>query len=514
MGAVAAVAVAAAAAEVQNGLDGIGIGWRPEISGVVGDLPGLGFCEVIAESLDPSAPPRAVTELRERGVTVVPHGVRLSLGSAAPVDRARVTHLAACAAAVGAPLASEHIAFVRAGGQEAGHLLPVPRSRAALNALAANIGRIQAELDVPLALEPIAALFDWPDDEYTEADFLTALLDRTGALLLLDVANVHANARNRGTDPVAALDALPLDRIAYVHIAGGAVIDGLYHDTHTHAVPEAVLDLLTAVRDRLPASPPVMLERDGRYPPAATLRAEFDAIASASRGVRARESGSECARIGGWECASRGMPNAGSGSTTAPTAFATVTATTAPAVASPLSASRTAAGRVAPVDVRGAQHPGPRHPGSAEPAHASSAGSRLSADQAGLIATLVAGAPEPAGFDGRRLDATRRALLRKRAGEVATVWPLLAASLRPDWPRMFVEHAAGHPPLGALRDGWDLARALRSRGLLPGGAVGELAERDADMRYDGTGAPRPRGRIARHLRRLRRRAAPARASRR
>ena len=26
---------------------------------------------------------------------------------------------------------------------------------------------VQAELDVPLALEPIAALFDWPDDEYT-----------------------------------------------------------------------------------------------------------------------------------------------------------------------------------------------------------------------------------------------------------------------------------------------------------------------------------------------------------
>ena len=98
---------------------------------------------------------------------------------------------------------------------------------------------------MPLALEPIASLFDWPDDELTEADFLTEILDRTGALLLLDVANVYANARNRGDDPLALLDKLPLDRVAYVHVAGGAEHEGLYHDTHTDAIPPEVLDLVT-----------------------------------------------------------------------------------------------------------------------------------------------------------------------------------------------------------------------------------------------------------------------------
>ncbi|GEL19704.1 multinuclear nonheme iron-dependent oxidase [Pseudonocardia asaccharolytica] len=42
------------------------------------------------------------------------------------------------------------------------------------------------------------------------SSFVTELLERTDALLLFDVANVYANARNRGTDPVAVLDALPL----------------------------------------------------------------------------------------------------------------------------------------------------------------------------------------------------------------------------------------------------------------------------------------------------------------
>ncbi len=274
---VAAVAGAAAVAD----LAGAGIGWRPEIAGVVAGLPGLGFCEVIAESLAPAGPPRGVVDLRERGVAVIPHGVRLSLGGTDPVEAARVTHLAACAEAVGAPLVSEHVSFVRAGGRDAGHLLPLPRTREALDALTANVRRTQAELGVPLALEPIAALFDWPEDEYSEPDFLTELLDRTGTLLLLDVANVYANARNRGHDPRAVIDRMPLDRVAYLHMAGGAEHDGLYHDTHTDPVPRDVLALLDHTLSRMPAPPPVMLERDGRYPPAAELETEFAALAAA-----------------------------------------------------------------------------------------------------------------------------------------------------------------------------------------------------------------------------------------
>jgi uncharacterized protein (UPF0276 family) len=261
---------------------GVGIGWRPEISGFVAELPGLRFTEVIAESVPVTGPlPEQLTALRDRGVAVVPHGVRLSLGGADPVDPARVRHLATAAERLGAPLVSEHIAFVRAGGLEAGHLLPLPRSREAVDAVVANVTRAQAELPVPLALEPIAALFEWPDDELTEAEFLTEILDRTGARLLLDVANVYANARNRGTDPADLLDALPLDRVAYVHVAGGAEHDGIYHDTHAHAVPEPVLDLVAALctRHRPPA---LMLERDGAYPPASSLRTELDAIAAAS----------------------------------------------------------------------------------------------------------------------------------------------------------------------------------------------------------------------------------------
>ena len=116
----------------------------------------------------------------------------------------------------------------------------------------------------------------------------------------------------------------------------------------------------------------------------------------------------------------------------------------------------------------------------------------LAARQAELVAALTAGAPPPPGFDPRRFGAARTALLRKRAGEVARQWPLLAAGHGAAWPRTFAAWAATRPTAGSLRDGWDLARDQGAAGTLPPLAAAELAAREAAWHYDGTGAPRPR----------------------
>ncbi|MGC4851727.1 hypothetical protein ACLQ3F_31230 [Micromonospora sp. DT15] len=116
----------------------------------------------------------------------------------------------------------------------------------------------------------------------------------------------------------------------------------------------------------------------------------------------------------------------------------------------------------------------------------------LAERQAELVAALVAGGEPPAGFAPGPLAATRAALLRKRAGEVARHWPLLAAGLGARWSTTFAEWAARRPTAGSLRDGWDLARALRAQQALPPAAAEELAVREARLRYDGLRAPRPR----------------------
>jgi hypothetical protein len=116
----------------------------------------------------------------------------------------------------------------------------------------------------------------------------------------------------------------------------------------------------------------------------------------------------------------------------------------------------------------------------------------LATRQAELVEALTRGKPVPHGFDAFKVDAARVALLRKRAGEVARQWPMLAAGLGDRWTASFSSWAAARATQGSLRDGWDFARDLSGRGELPAIAGPELAEREARWSYDGSSAPRTR----------------------
>ncbi|MEU6672804.1 DUF692 domain-containing protein [Streptomyces sp. NPDC046925] len=387
---------------------GTGIGWRPEIADAVERMPGIDWVEAVAENLCPGHLPDSLLRLRERGVTVVPHGVSLGLGDAGRPDETRLAALAERAQALGSPLVTEHIAFVRAGGPatasqplEAGHLLPVPRTRDALDVLCENVRIAQDALPVPLAVENIAALISWPGEEMTEGQFLYELVERTGVRLLIDVANLHTNHVNRGEDPAKALDELPVEAIAYVHVAGGFERDGVWHDSHAHPVPEPVLAILADLASRV-TPPGVLLERDENFPAPQELERELDAIRET---VRA------------------GAPASGESATG-----------TAPAAAAP-------AARPSPV-------PDPTR-------------QRLALAQTSLLSALVAGTPAPEGFDRARLAVQSRALAGKRADVVAKVAPELPEILGKSYRARFLSYAQARPMSGGYRrDALDFAERL------------------------------------------------------
>ncbi|MDO0937420.1 DUF692 domain-containing protein [Streptomyces sp. DG2A-72] len=391
---------------------GTGIGWRPEIADAVERMPGIDWVEAVAENVCPGHLPESLRRLRERGVTVIPHGVSLGLGGADRPDETRLTALAERAEALDSPLVTEHIAFVRAGGPltasprlEAGHLLPVPRTRDALDVLCENIRVAQDALPVPLAVENIAALIAWPGEEMTEGQFLYDLADRTGVRLLIDVANLHTNHVNRAEDPAKSLAELPLEAIAYVHVAGGFERDGVWHDSHAHPVPDAVLDILTDLASRV--SPPgVLLERDENFPEPAELERELGAIRGAlEKGRAAREA---------------------------------------------TAGRRTASPQHSPVE---------------PPADTTTARQRLALAQTALLSALVAGTPVPEGFDRVRLGVQARALAGKRADVVAKVAPELPHILGQAYRPAFLAYAQGHPMTGGYRqDALDFAGHVLSAG--------------------------------------------------
>ncbi|WP_333761646.1 DUF692 domain-containing protein [Streptomyces sp. IBSBF 2390] len=447
---------------------GTGIGWRPEIADAVERMPGIDWVEAVAENLCPGHLPESLRRLRERGVTVVPHGVSLGLGGADRPDEGRLTALAERAEALGAPLVTEHIAFVRAGGAltasprlEAGHLLPVPRTRDALDVLCENVRIAQEALPVPLAVENIAALFSWPGEELTEGQFLSELVERTGVRLLIDVANLHTNHVNRGEDPAQALAALPLEAIAYVHVAGGFERDGVWHDSHAHPVPAPVLDLLTDLASRV-APPGVLLERDENFPEPAELERELTAIGDAVGEGRAR-------------AADGRAPAAG------PPAGPAGSAAAGPADGGVAVLTRTA------TEVRARE----------------ATRERLGVAQAAVLSALVAGTPVPEGFDRVRMGVQARALAAKRAGVVARVAPELPEILGAGYRPAFLEYARTRPMSGGYRrDALDFAGHLL-RTAPPAGAAARRELRNWWLDRAGP-APRPRGPVARARALLRR----------
>ena len=258
-----------------------GVGWRPELALAIARREQLDFVEIVADDFfDSSHLPLALLEVVSRGVEVIPHCISLSLGGAEAVDRQTVRKLDRVASIAKSSQVSDHLTFVRAGGIDSGHLLPVAYTGDEVEILVENIIETKKELHVPLALENIANLFTWPGAEYSEAEFFAKVLRAADVRMLLDISNLYANSQNHNFDPVEYLKALPLDRLSYVHVAGGTIKNGLYHDTHAHSIPEGALDLLRELA-KLTVIPAVMLERDGNFPREDELYAELDAIREA-----------------------------------------------------------------------------------------------------------------------------------------------------------------------------------------------------------------------------------------
>lgn len=256
----------------------LGIGWRPEMALAIARRNDLKFVEIVAENyLGKNGLPQPLRDLRADGVAIIPHCISLSPGGAERPDGAKVRRINELALECGAPLVSDHLCFVRAKGLESGHLLPVPRSRESLRVVIDNVRFIKDNLTVPFALENIASICDWNTSEMDEASFFAEVLEQTDSLMLLDVANLYANAINHKFDAVRYLERLPLHRIAYVHVAGGVFRNEFYHDTHAHQVIEGVYALLQELCD-MAVVPRVMLERDDHFPSADQLNAELDHI--------------------------------------------------------------------------------------------------------------------------------------------------------------------------------------------------------------------------------------------
>jgi uncharacterized protein (UPF0276 family) len=262
--------------------DRVGIGWRPELAlGILANLDRIQVIEVIADDFfDGNKRARRSLETLAAQVPITLHGVSLGLASAVPVNKKRLDKMSRLVDELSPLFWSEHLAFVRGGGLEIGHLAAPPRTADTISGTLANLDRAASAAGCAPLIENVATLIDPPGSEMDEASWVSEIVSGAASDLLLDLHNLYANSVNFGFDPLDYIERLPADCIRAIHIAGGKWIGRPGRermlDDHCHAVPHPVYDLLAAVAARAPRDLTVVLERDGNYPSIESLLGELD----------------------------------------------------------------------------------------------------------------------------------------------------------------------------------------------------------------------------------------------
>jgi len=207
------------------------------------------------------------------------HGLSLSLGSPEELDWDFIGELKSFLDINQVSIYSEHLSYTKSKNAHLYDLLPIPFRQDAIDHVVDRIRRVQDKLERPLAIEnvsyytPVAA-------EMSEIEFVSEIVDRADCSLLLDVNNVYVNAFNHNYDAKEFIGKLPLERVAYIHMAGHEQVEpDLIIDTHGQPIIDPVYELFEWTIQKMDPVP-VLLERDYNFEDLEQIQGELTQIKS------------------------------------------------------------------------------------------------------------------------------------------------------------------------------------------------------------------------------------------
>lgn len=289
-------------------LQGAGLGYRRDLADDFLNLSSnnaIQFMEVAPENwVKMGGAARYKFDQAAERYPLAVHGLSLSLGGQAPLDRELLKNTKALMTQYNSTFFSEHLSYCECDGHLY-DLLPMPFTEEAVKHVAQRIRYVQDFLGLQISLENTSYYLHSPTSTMNEVEFLNAIAQEADCGIHLDVNNIYVNGVNHGLlDPYVFLDQVDVKRVNYIHIAGhdeehsaAQVVEdlegesfnkikGAYRhlpelliDTHGEAVKGTVWDLLEYAYQRLPVIPPTLLERDFNFPPFAELYAEVEHIA-------------------------------------------------------------------------------------------------------------------------------------------------------------------------------------------------------------------------------------------
>lgn len=303
---------------------GAGLGYRRDLAEgflSLADNSVINFMEVAPENwLKMGGQARYQFDQVAERIPVIIHGLSLSLGGQAPLDKALLKGIKEMMHQYQSYFFSDHLSYCECEGHLY-DLLPMPFNEEAVHHVANRIKEVQDYLGIQISLENTSYYLHSPTSTMNEVEFLNAIAQEADCGIHLDVNNIYVNGVNHGLlDPFVFINQVDLKRVNYIHIAGHdedhqsaselnqketinhankmgeEIVEGfniikgemrhlpnLLVDTHGETVQKTVWDLLEYTYERLPVIPATLLERDFNFPPFAELIAEVQHIADLQR---------------------------------------------------------------------------------------------------------------------------------------------------------------------------------------------------------------------------------------
>ena len=254
----------------------------------------LGWFEIHAENyMIDGGPVRNQLQQLRRDYPISCHGVGLSIGSEQALDRSHLSRLKTLLDWLEPAVFSEHLAWSSHGVNFFNDLLPLPYTKATLEQVVNHIDEVQNTLQRPMLLENPSTYLDFSTHEMGEAEFISKIIRRSGCGLLLDINNVYVSAINQGFSANGFLDALPVEAIGQIHLAGHSADQDeagncLLIDSHNQPVAQPVWELYDAAIEKFGATP-TLIEWDDDLPEFTRLQAEANAAEQRLRVARDKE---------------------------------------------------------------------------------------------------------------------------------------------------------------------------------------------------------------------------------
>jgi uncharacterized protein (UPF0276 family) len=257
-----------------------GVGLKPEhYRDILEENPDVGFFEVHAENyMGAGGPPHRYLEAIRERYPLSLHGVGLSIGAARRLDQAHLQRLKELVRRYEPGRFSEHLAWSTHENGFLNDLLPLPYTEETLHIVCEHIDQVQASVGCQMLLENPSVYVLLAESVIPETEFLREVAIRTGCGLLLDVNNVEVSATNAAYDPIAYINAFPIEHVGEFHLAGFAEAEGeagerLLIDAHGSPVEPSVWSLYRHALRRAGAKP-TLIEWDNDVPSWSVLHNE------------------------------------------------------------------------------------------------------------------------------------------------------------------------------------------------------------------------------------------------